>query len=82
MTNILEIKPLIRKVIVDNLDTKFANNVYWIGERQEIPEAPYCVLSVIAENKDKPTSHEIEKHLLNLGKRQCNSVVPGNFEIK
>lgn len=38
--------------------------------------------NVKVSNKDKPTSHEIEKHLLNLGKRQCNTVVPGNFEIK
>jgi hypothetical protein len=38
--------------------------------------------NVKVSNKDKPAAHEIEKHLLNLGKRQCNSVVPGNFEIK
>jgi hypothetical protein len=38
--------------------------------------------NVKVSNKDKPTSYEIEKHLLNLGKRQCNTVVPGNFEIK
>lgn len=82
MTNILEIKPLIRKVIVDNLDTKFANNVYWIGERQEIPEAPYCVLSVIAENKDKPTStHEEGKTITTLYKTDTITVCIYNLGV-
>ena len=56
MSNILEIKPLIRTFIVNNLDERFNNNVYWNGERYKIPQTPYCVLSVIAENKDKRTS--------------------------
>lgn len=55
-TNILEIKPLIRDFIADNLDESFGNKVYWNGERYEVPETPYCFLSVIAESKDKRTS--------------------------
>ena len=57
MTNLLEIKPYIHDFIEDNLEPAFANKVYWIGERVNIPSYPYCLLSVIAENKDKRTSH-------------------------
>lgn len=57
MTNLVEIKPYIKDFVEDNLSTAFANKVYWIGERKNIPEYPYCMLSVIAENKDKRTSH-------------------------
>ena len=57
MTTLLEIKPYIHDFIEYHLDSAFSNKVYWIGERQDIPEYPYCVLSVIAENKDKRTSH-------------------------
>ena len=57
MTNLLEIKPYIHDFIEENLDSTFTNKVYWIGERVNIPSYPYCLLSVIAENKDKRTSH-------------------------
>jgi len=57
MTTLLEIKPYIKDFIEDNLSSAFANKVYWIGERKNIPQYPYCMLSVIAENKDKRTSH-------------------------
>ena len=57
MTTLLEIKPYIKEFIEDNLSPAFANKVYWIGERKNIPQYPYCMLSVIAENKDKRTSH-------------------------
>lgn len=56
MTTLLEIKPYIHDFIVDNLDTVFNNNVYWIAERRNVPPYPYCLLNVIAENKDKRTS--------------------------
>lgn len=57
MTNLLQIKPYIYNFIANNLDDAFENKVYWIGERVNIPTYPYCLLSVIAENKDKRTSH-------------------------
>ena len=56
MTNLLEIKPYIHDFIEENLDSAFENKVYWIGERREVPYYPYCLLSVIAENRDKRTS--------------------------
>ena len=56
MTNLLEIKPYIHDFVEDNLEVSFANKVYWIGERKKVPEYPYCLLNVIAENKDKRTS--------------------------
>lgn len=56
MSDILQIKPLIRNLIVENLDERFNQKVYWNGERLNIPQTPYCLLSVIAENKDKRTS--------------------------
>ena len=58
MTTLLEIKPYIRNFIVENLDSTFRDKVYWIGERVNIPNYPYCLLSVIAENKDKRTSRQ------------------------
>ena len=57
MTNLLEIKPYVHDFVEDNLDRAFANKVYWMGERKNVPEYPYCMLSVIAENKDRRTSH-------------------------
>lgn len=57
MTTLLEIKPYIHDFIEWNLDAVFENKVYWIAERRNIPEYPYCLLNVIAENKDKRTSH-------------------------
>ena len=57
MTNLLQIKPYILNFIADNLDDAFENKVYWIGERVNVPTYPYCLLSVIAENKDKRTSY-------------------------
>ena len=57
MTTLLEIKPYIHDFIEENLDSAFEGKVYWIGERKNIPHYPYCMLSVIAENKDKRTSH-------------------------
>lgn len=57
MTTLLEIKPYIHNFITNNLDDAFENKVYWIGERVNEPLYPYCLLSVIAENKDKRTSH-------------------------
>lgn len=56
MTTLLEIKPYIHDFIEENLDVVFAQKVYWLGERKNVPEYPYCLLSVIAENKDKRTS--------------------------
>lgn len=57
MTTLLEIKPYIHNFVEENLDTVFEGKVYWLGERVNIPNYPYCLLSVIAENKDKRTSH-------------------------
>ena len=59
MANLLRIKPYIHDFIEDNLESIFKNKVYWIGERVNVPSYPYCLLSVIAENKDKRTSHHI-----------------------
>lgn len=56
MTNLLEIKPYIHDFVEENLDSVFQNKVYWIAERRNIPEYPYCLLNVIAESKDKRTS--------------------------
>lgn len=56
MTTILDIKPLIREFIVENLDKSFDDNVYWLGERFKVPQSPYCVLSVTSERKDHRTS--------------------------
>lgn len=56
MTNLIEIKPNIYDFIVENLDIAFENKVYWIGERINIPDYPYCLLNVISENKNKRTS--------------------------
>lgn len=56
MTNIIEIKPLIRNFILENLDSSFQDNVYWLGERLEVPDTLYCLLTVISETKDKRTS--------------------------
>lgn len=61
MTNLLEIKPYIHDFVEDNLEVSFANKVYWIGERKNVPEYPYCLLNVIAENKDKRTSKHYGK---------------------
>ena len=57
MTNLLEIKPYIHDFVEEHLDSSFANKVYWLGERKNVPAYPYCLLNVIAENKDKRTSH-------------------------
>lgn len=57
MTTLLEIKPYIHDFIEKNLDSPFEGRVYWEGERKNIPFYPYCLLSVITENKDKRTSH-------------------------
>lgn len=82
MTNILELKPLIRNFILENLDERFANNIYWIGERQEIPETPYCVLSVISENKDKRTStHEENKTITTVYKTAAITISIYNLAI-
>lgn len=56
MANILDIKPLIRDFIEENLDSSFNGNVYWLGERFKVPPTPFCLLSVISERKDKRTS--------------------------
>lgn len=56
MANILDIKPLIRDFIEENLDRSFNGNVYWVGERFKVPPTPFCLLSVISERKDKRTS--------------------------
>ena len=56
MANIIQIKPLIRNFIVEHIDSSLKNNVYWLGERVNIPTYPYCVLTVVSENKDKRTS--------------------------
>ena len=57
MTNLLEIKTCIHDYIKENLSLAFEDKVYWIGERKNVPLYPYCLLSVIAENKDKRTAH-------------------------
>ena len=56
MTTLLEIKPYIHDFVEENLDPMFEHKVYWVAERRNIPEYPYCLLNVIAENKDKRTS--------------------------
>ena len=56
MTTLLEIKPYIHDFVEENLDPMFEHKVYWIAEHRNIPEYPYCLLNVIAENKDKRTS--------------------------
>ena len=56
MSTLLEIKPYIHDFIEEYLDGSFTNKVYWIGERKNVPEYPYCLLNAISENKDKRTS--------------------------
>lgn len=56
MTTLLQIKPYIHDFIEDNLDPCFKGKVYFIGEKQDRPYFPFCLLNVIAENKDKRTS--------------------------
>ena len=56
MTTLLDIKTYIHSFIADNLSSAFQNKVYWIGERKNVPEYPYCLLNAISENKDKRTS--------------------------
>lgn len=58
MATLLEIKPYIYNYIVENLGTAFADKVYWDGERVKVPDYPYCFLYVLAENKDRRTSHK------------------------
>ena len=70
MTTLLEIKPYIHDFIEGNLDAVFEDKVYWIAERRNIPEYPYCLLNVIAENKDKRTSHH-NSRLTDFGTRDC-----------
>ena len=70
MTNLLRIKPYIHDFIEELLDPVFANKVYWLGERKIVPEYPYCLLNVIAENKDKRTSHHQGK-ITDIDTREC-----------
>ena len=56
MTTLLEIKPYIHDFIQENLDESFGDKIYWIGERVVEPNYPFCLLNIIAENKDKRTS--------------------------
>lgn len=56
MTTLLEIKPYIHDFIQENLDEKFGDKIYWIGERVDEPDYPYCMLTELTENKDKRTS--------------------------
>ena len=56
MTTLFEIKPYIHDFIQENLDESFDNKIYWIGERVNEPDYPYCMLTELAENKDKRTS--------------------------
>ena len=56
MANLLEIKPYIYNFVEENLEPAFVNKIYWVGERVNVPSYPYCLLSVISENKDKRTS--------------------------
>ena len=56
MTTLLEIKPYIHDFVQENLDESFSNKIYWIGERVEEPDYPYCMLTELTENKDKRTS--------------------------
>lgn len=57
MTTLLEIKPIIHDFIQENLDESFGDKIYWIGERVEEPDYPYCMLTELNENKDKRTSY-------------------------
>ena len=59
MSNLLEIKPYIHDFIEENLDSSFITKVYWSGEKRDVPDYPYCLLTVIAENKDKRTSFKL-----------------------
>ena len=66
MTSLFEIKPYIRDFVEANLDDAFENKIYWLGERKNVPEYPYCLLNVIAENKDKRTSHhQVDTKIVN-----------------
>ena len=66
MSNLLEIKPYLLNFIADNLDESFDNKIYWIGERVNVPTYPYCLLSIISENKNKRTStHDGELKVVN-----------------
>jgi hypothetical protein len=56
MTTLLDIKLYIHDFVEENLDSSFTNKVYWLGERKNVPEYPYCLLNAISENKDKRTS--------------------------
>ena len=56
MTTLLEIKPIIHDFIQEKLDEKFGDKIYWIGERVNEPDYPYCMLTELVDNKDKRTS--------------------------
>ena len=58
MSDLLEIKTYIHDYIEENLDPSFGGKVYWSGEKRDVPEYPYCLLTVFAENKDRRTSHK------------------------
>ena len=56
MTNLLEIKPIIRNFVADNLDINF-NAVYWGGERLNEPNKPFCILTELVENESHRTAY-------------------------
>ena len=56
MSNLIKIKPFIYEFVRETLDDVFKQKIYWIGERKNVPQYPYCTLNIISENKDKRTS--------------------------
>ena len=49
MSNILDIKPIIRDLIAENIDSTF-KTVYWVSERKDVPKKPYCMLTELVDN--------------------------------
>lgn len=56
MTNLLEIKPIIRDFVVSNLDDSF-ESIYWDSERLGEPNKPFCLLTELVENESHRTAY-------------------------
>ena len=60
MNNIIDIKPTIRDLIAENIDSSFST-VYWISERKDVPKKPYCMLTELADTiTDRTAEWEVE----------------------
>ncbi len=55
MPNLIEIQTIIYDYIKDLLPLEF-NKIYWQSERFIVPKKPYCMLTVLSETTDAPTS--------------------------